>query len=567
MPGVLVVEDEPVVQLHLARLVADLGYDLCGTAADGAEALACAAVSQPDLVLMDVRIPGDLDGIATAGEMAARHGSEVVFVTAHADDDTVSRIEAAGAAAYIMKPFRTPEIRLALATAMRRRAGERSAEIVDLASARAEPRSGNGHGSAIRGRQDAGHRRRRSSTSGRRALLYSHDSFGLGHLRRSLNLARALLDRDPQLSLLLATGSPVVHGFAVPPGMDYLKLPSVRKVGASRYAARSLDLPGGEITALRREILLRTTNDFEPDLLVVDHAPTGMGDEMLPALDHLAKRGSCLRVLGMRDIVDDPTSVRSHWAHDGTQMVLARLYDQVLVYGMQEIFDPIAAYGFEPQIAAKTRFVGYVTHSGITDGEREASFLDALPRPLVVVTIGGGDGALDVLHCWLEMLSRFRSRIDFWSVVLTGPLVPEAFTRQFATAARNLPITLRDFVPSTRPYTSRADLVVCTAGYNTMTEVLTVAERALVIPRILHRKEQLLRAERLAELGLVELMHPEDLDPERLLSAVEAQLESGCAPLRDARTANRLRFDGAERAASLCGELLATACAEVGGLA
>jgi predicted glycosyltransferase/CheY-like chemotaxis protein len=539
MPGVLVVEDEPVVQLHLARLVVDLGYELCGTAADGEEALACAAVSLPDLVLMDVRIPGDLDGIATASELTARHGAAIVFVTAHADDETVARIEAAGASAYVLKPFRAPEIRVALSTALRR------------------GRNGGG--------MDAGRRRQRASMDGRRALLYSHDTFGLGHLRRSLNLAQAMLRQDPQLSLLLATGSPVVHGFAVPPGMDYVKLPSVRKIAPSRYAARSLELPGGEITALRREILLRTANDFEPDLLIVDHAPTGMGNEMLPALEQLDRRGGCIRVLGMRDFIDDPASVRSVWAREGTHAVLERLYDQVLVYGMQEVFDPVTAYGFEPEVAAKTRFVGYVTGSAPTDGEREASFLDTLPRPLVVVTIGGGDGANELVHCWLDMLSRFRSRIDFWSVVLTGPLVPPPLARQFAAAARQLPVTLRDFVASTQPYTSRSDLVVCTAGYNTMSEVLAVATRALVVPRVLYRNEQLLRAERLAELRLVELLRPEHVNPARLLASVEAQLASARAPLREARAARRLRFDGADRAADHCRELLGAACAATRG--
>jgi predicted glycosyltransferase len=234
---------------------------------------------------------------------------------------------------------------------------------------------------------------------------------------------------------------------------------------------------------------------------------------------------------------------------------------------MREIFDPIAAYGFGPRVAAKTRFVGYVTSPDVAGSDRETSFFDSLPRPLVVVTIGGGDGAVELVQCWLDMLSRFRSRIDFWSVVVTGPFVSAALVQQFAAAARRLPITLRHFVPATRPYTGRADLVVCAAGYNTMTEVLAAAPRALVVPRILYRNEQLLRAERLAALGLVELFHPKNLDPERLLHAVGAQLASSSTPLRDARAMNRLQFDGADRAADICGELLGAACAEVGGLA
>ena len=88
--------------------------------------------------------------------------------------------------------------------------------------------------------RQTGRRRQRTALDGKRALLYSHDTFGLGHLRRSLNLARAMLRQDPHLSLLLATGSPVVHGFAVPAGMDYVKLPSVRKIAPSPPLGRRL---------------------------------------------------------------------------------------------------------------------------------------------------------------------------------------------------------------------------------------------------------------------------------------------------------------------------------------
>ena len=69
--------------------------------------------------------------------------------------------------------------------------------------------------------------------------------------------------------------------------------------------------------------------------------------------------------------------------------------------------------------------------------------------------------------------------------------------------------------------------MISTAGYNTSTQLLRYARRALLIPRILHREEQLIRAERLSELGLVHTLHPDSITPERLYEALRAELANG----------------------------------------
>ncbi|MEO1613817.1 MAG: hypothetical protein AAFU55_15900, partial [Pseudomonadota bacterium] len=92
--------------------------------------------------------------------------------------------------------------------------------------------------------------------SGRRVLLYSHDTFGLGHLRRSRTIAQALTAADPDLSALIMTGSPVAGRFDFPDRVDHVRLPGVVKLPDGAYASHNLGVDIDETTALRSALLL-----------------------------------------------------------------------------------------------------------------------------------------------------------------------------------------------------------------------------------------------------------------------------------------------------------------------
>ncbi len=125
---VLIVEDEAIVQLHLQRMVSALGYEVVGTAATAAEAVATAARTRPDLVLMDIELRGDGDGVDAARGLRELYDPAVVFLTAYADENTVRRTETVGAVGYIVKPYSRNEIRAVLATALGIRQRLRSLE-------------------------------------------------------------------------------------------------------------------------------------------------------------------------------------------------------------------------------------------------------------------------------------------------------------------------------------------------------------------------------------------------------------------------------------------------------
>ena len=110
-PAILIVEDEAIVALDLSLQLADLGYAVAGVAASGEQAIALVATQVPDLILMDVRLQGQLDGIETAQQIRAGHDIPVIFLTSHSDADTVQRAARTAPYGYLTKPYQLKELR------------------------------------------------------------------------------------------------------------------------------------------------------------------------------------------------------------------------------------------------------------------------------------------------------------------------------------------------------------------------------------------------------------------------------------------------------------------------
>ena len=121
----------------------------------------------------------------------------------------------------------------------------------------------------------------------KRILIYSHDTFGLGNIRRMLEVARHLVQSSPEVSVLVVTGSPMLHAFRIPQRVDYVKLPCLSRNVEGHYGARYLDLTLAATVRLRANIIRSTIADFEPDLILVDKKPFGVEDELAGALEGL----------------------------------------------------------------------------------------------------------------------------------------------------------------------------------------------------------------------------------------------------------------------------------------
>jgi predicted glycosyltransferase len=285
-----------------------------------------------------------------------------------------------------------------------------------------------------------------------------------------------------------------------------------------------------------------------------------MKGEIMPSLEWLKKNNNtCRIVLGMRDILDDPQIVIDLWRQQGTYDVIRDFYDRIFIYGTPSIFDPISSYEFPPEIKSKSQFCGYITdYDASNDSSEPRNRTAGDSHKFVVVTVGGGDGwGEDLISDFLEIIQKRKSNIPFKSLILTGPFLKDDQWNRFKYAARDLPVKILKFVRQTRPFLAQSDLVISTGGYNTITDILSYARKALVIPRIKYRKEQFLRAGRMSDLGLITLMHPDDVSARHLNNCASDLLASDGDSLVEARARKLIPLDGGRRLAEHLGDIFA----------
>jgi predicted glycosyltransferase len=354
-------------------------------------------------------------------------------------------------------------------------------------------------------------------------MFYCHDSYGLGHLRRTLTLARYLRASAPAIKQLIVTGSPLAHDLLLPEDGDYVKLPSVVKTGRDEYAARSLPLPFERISRMRAEIVESAARNVRPGAFLVDHAPAGLKGEVIPALRELRRSSDTRLILGLRDVVDEAPRVRASWRREGVYELLEDVYDLVLVYGDPRVYDVVSEYRLSPRVARKTRYVGYLTRNSPRPPEQVRRALGLGTGKLVVATVGGGGDGVELLEAVLRGLQQ--SNGGFETLVVSGPLMSAEARERLAKLADACPLVrLVSFIDDLQSTIAAADVVVSMGGYNSICEILSAERPAVIVPRVAPRQEQLIRAEALSERGVVRTIHPDDLTPARIIAEVEELL-------------------------------------------
>lgn len=354
------------------------------------------------------------------------------------------------------------------------------------------------------------------STRKLKVLLYSHDTFGLGHLRRNLAIVQGLLRRSERFSVQLLTGSPVIRTWKLPGGLKVQPLPPVVKTGAERYAARDAAHMFGLVKGYREALILKTVLRYQPDVLLVDHAPAGMNGELLSTLALIRREFPAMRtILGLRDIIDSPEVVRALWQEQEIYRLMEQAYDDIFVYGSQVLVDVASSYGLTGNIASRVHYCGHVvaeaapgTGADPAAGEVCWDQRRAGDRPVILVTAGGGDDGYFLMDAYLRAHALSAAR-GCHSVIVTGPLMPAAEkTALQAIAAGRDDVELIDHTTNLVPSLEAAHLVVAMAGYNTSAEIIAARQRAILVPRAAPRAEQRIRAQLLTRLGLVRSIEP-----------------------------------------------------------
>lgn len=391
-----------------------------------------------------------------------------------------------------------------------------------------------------------------------RIAIYSHDAQGLGHLRRNLLISRSLFAEDLRPSVLLISGLRETAAYDLPPGVDSVTLPSFGKAADGSYYPRSLQIETEQLVKLRSALIHAAVASFRPDVLIVDKLPLGIFGELKPALIWMKDQIGASIVLGLRDILDEPEVVHREWARDNCTEAIRKYYNRVWVYGDRRVFDTAAEYSLPADVAAKTRYTGYLNPRDVPVGQSSsksgqaalAEVMDLPPGPLTLCVIGGGRDGVPLAKAFLQA----KLPAGTGGVLVTGPLMDgEDRALLHAMANKRPDLHLIEFVTDPQPLMCCAERVICMGGYNTVCEVLAFQKRALIVPRVRPRREQIIRAERLAALGLVDVLHPDDLTGH----ALSEWIASANGAVRSADAA--LDFHGARRLPELLIEALLSA--------
>lgn len=399
-----------------------------------------------------------------------------------------------------------------------------------------------------------------------RVMVYSHDTFGLGNIRRMLAICSHLRRSIPDLSILIVSGSPMLHSFRVMQGIDYVKLPCLKRSQDGDLGVRFLDLELDEIVRLRRELILATVVSFQPDIVLVDKKPAGLAGELEPSLRYIKCNLPHARILLiLRDILDSPEITIPAWKDRGYYNTVQWYFDDVLILGVPEIFDVCTEYEFPRALCEKVRYCGYVArHSALRPKADIRGELGARENEkLVLVTTGGGEDGYQLLWAYVGAAELLTEQFKIRSLIVAGPeLAPERARAIREAAQRTSGIHILEFTNDMLSYMNASDVVVSMGGYNSVCELLTLEKKAVVVPRVKPVEEQKIRAERMASLNVFKTILPDDLTPRLLQEAIAEQL---AAPEKHNELMGRVDLGALPRISKILMETGRSPVAEGGG--
>jgi predicted glycosyltransferase len=361
-----------------------------------------------------------------------------------------------------------------------------------------------------------------------RILIYSHDTFGLGHLRRCRAIAHALVDRFKHLSVLILSGSPIIGSFDFRARVDFVRVPGVIKLRSGEYTSLNLHLNVEQTLRLRSSIIQHTAEMFEPDIFIVDKEPVGLRGEVLETLFALKARGTRL-VLGLRDVMDEPRALGPEWKRKNVLPALRDLYDEIWVYGLPQICDPLEGVSLPISVRQKMIYTGYL-HREVSSHGAPPRMPEITERPyLLVTTGGGGDG--EALIEWVLRAYESDPLLPYPALLVLGPFMqPERQAEFMQRAARLKRVDAITFHSHLEALVARAAGVVAMGGYNTFCEVLSLDKRALIVPRTEPRMEQYIRISRAAQLGLISMLADDGRYDPAVMAAALRRLPSQNLP-------------------------------------
>ncbi|MGD9287601.1 MAG: glycosyltransferase [Desulfobacterales bacterium] len=381
-------------------------------------------------------------------------------------------------------------------------------------------------------------------------IQYCQHVLGIGHFMRSLEISRALSDHE----VFLVSGGPPVDT-RLPKHVVEVRLPDLQmnqefKGLFSTGKNSSID----QIKEERKRRLFALFDEIKPDVFLVELYPFGRKAfrfELDPILQALAedRRFRCTVVCSVRDILVEKEDRDKHESR--AVQTLNQYFDAVLVHADPKLIELGRTFDHFDEIAISLHYTGYIAAKPSPDGGAAIRKQLHLGEKgfLIVASAGGGSVGAPLLDAVIRAFSRLERHNACHLQVFAGPYLDQgAYNLMKSHAGRNVQVSR--FTGDFLSYLAAADLSVSMGGYNTTMNILASGVPALVWP-FSRNREQRLRAERLAAMGVIRVLDDDDLRPGRLAEIMDRWIH------RSTRSRIDINLDGAANTAKwiekICG--------------
>jgi predicted glycosyltransferase len=351
-----------------------------------------------------------------------------------------------------------------------------------------------------------------------RVFFWVQHLLGIGHMMRAACIARYLSERGWEVDLV--SGGPPIRGLEIGSARLH-QLPPVRAADAS--FSRLVYVDGkpldDSIRTVRRDLLLRLFDGFDPNILILEHFPFGRNQfefELGPLLMAAAERPSRPTIFAsVREILVERRLEREAV----TVTAIQKLFDTVLVHGDPAVIGLEASFRSAAQIAHKIVYTGYV--GGVTAGKRPPP---GIGENEIIVSAGGGAVGTKIMETAIDA-AKTMPYTRRWRILLGAGAGPRAY-RKLKTRAPEW-VTVEPARSDFRTLLARCAVSVSQAGYNTVVDVLASNARAIFIPFANEREtEQTLRAGCFEQRGLARVIPEAMLTPGRLATIITEAMAS-----------------------------------------
>ena len=391
----------------------------------------------------------------------------------------------------------------------------------------------------------------------KKIMVYCQYLAGMGHLVRSAEIIRSLVK---DFRVCFVNGGQLVSQFELPPEVETVYLPALREeAGILKPLDETQSLEA--IKAERTQKLLAVFEQFQPDCLMTECFPFSKAKvefELIPLLDRVQASPRQIPIIcSLRDLI--MTQVMTDKVRAKKEARVIRLINQyyhgVLFHAdgnfqrLQDSFSQVEA------LTCEIIDTGYVAQSPPKVLPLTAEDIAGLnhPSPIIVVSAGGGRHGYPLLNAVIAASPRLADTLPHQIYAFAGPFMPaEDFAELQRVAADKSNVILRRYTSRLIDFLHKAELSISLGGYNTTMNLLRTGVRSLILPSPAKNQadEQRMRAEKLAQLGVLDLIESSDLAPEPLIQAITTRLNY---PPTD----YRFNLQGAENTAHYLQMLLA----------